>query len=77
MSDDTTPKKPRTSRLKTLDDVRRFLAKLINEAKAGEIDAQLASKIGYLCNILTSCIKDSELEARIAKVEALMEQRDA
>lgn len=70
MSNNTTPKRPRAARLKTLDDVRRYLAKLVNEVRAGDCDPQIASKIGYLLNILSSCIKDTQIEERLAELEA-------
>lgn len=56
-------------RLKTLADVRRYLAGLVNRLENGEVDPSIAGRAGYLCNILSSCIKDSDIEARIAKLE--------
>jgi hypothetical protein len=71
MKTKTTPlnKKPFKARFKTLDDVRRFLGRLINEVRRGEADPQTASKLGYLSNILASTIKDSSLEARLDELE--------
>ncbi len=56
-------------RLKNIEDVRRFLAFIINKTHAEEIDPSLASKLGYLCNILKGCIVDSNLEKRIEELE--------
>jgi hypothetical protein len=57
-------------RLKTIDDVRRYLADLIHRLDDGaELDAQLAGRLGYLSNILLGAIKDGDLEKRIAALE--------
>jgi len=69
MSDSTTP---RAVRLRSLDDVRRFLALLINEVRRGETDPNVAGKLGYLTNLLAGCIKDSDLESRIASIEEVL-----
>ncbi|MDA3898364.1 MAG: hypothetical protein PF482_19685 [Desulfobacteraceae bacterium] len=59
-------------RLKTLEDCRRYLAKLVNNVETDEIDPPKAGKLGYLLNILISCIKDSDLEKRITDLEKLL-----
>jgi hypothetical protein len=56
-------------RLKTLEDCRRYLAGLVNRLESGEIDGQIAGRLGYITNILISCIKDSDLETRIVELE--------
>lgn len=56
-------------RLKSLVEVRRFLAKVLNGLDAGEIDESKARTLGYLCSILKDVIRDSDLEQRIAKLE--------
>lgn len=56
-------------RLQTLGDVRRYLAGLLNRYEAGEIDEVHLKAAAYVSNILTSTIKDSELEERIQKLE--------
>ncbi len=56
-------------RLKSLEDCRRYLAGLINRVENQDMDQQMASKLAYISNILISCIKDSDLEARLSKLE--------
>ena len=56
-------------RLQTLGDVRRYLAGLLNRYEAKEIDETHLKSAAYVCNILTGTIKDSDLEARIDKLE--------
>lgn len=64
------PKMPPVARLKSLEDVRRYLARLINELRRGEVDPAIAGKVGFLCNVLISIIKDGDLEGRLAAIEA-------
>ncbi|MFO7861009.1 MAG: hypothetical protein R6U41_07280 [Desulfosalsimonas sp.] len=61
-------------RLKSLGDTRRYLANLINRLEAGEIDAVRAGKLGFLANVLIGCIKDSDIEERITKLEQELEE---
>lgn len=63
-------------RLKTIDDVRRYLADLINRTERGEVDPALAGRLGYLSNILTGCIKDGDLERRIAELEEIAARKE-
>ncbi|NMW21357.1 MAG: hypothetical protein HKK67_06945 [Chlorobiaceae bacterium] len=56
-------------RLQTLSDVRRYLAGLLNRYEAGEIDEVHLKAAAYVSNILTSTIKDSDIEARIESLE--------
>ncbi len=60
---------PKRRRLKTMQDIRRYLANLINRAEAGEVEPSLASKLGYLANSLVKVIEGSELENRIKRLE--------
>ena len=62
-------KKPRKHRLKTLSDVRRYLAALINDVRNEEIEPSIAGRLGYLLNILRAVISDSDLEARVKALE--------
>ena len=57
-------------RLKTASDLRRYLASLINRVEQGETSPEMASKLGYLTNILLRVIEGSDLEARIEALEA-------
>jgi hypothetical protein len=56
-------------RLKTIEDVRRYLANLINRTEAGKVDPQLAGRLGYLASILKSCIESGEIERRLSELE--------
>lgn len=52
-----------------LGDIRRYLAGLLNRYEVGEIDEIHLKACDYVSNILTSTIRDSELEERLQKLE--------
>ena len=62
------PTMPRR-RLKTVSDLRRYLANLINRVEQGEATPEMASKLGYLSNILLRVIEGSDFEKRINELE--------
>lgn len=66
---------PKKRRLKTIEDVRRYLATVLLRTEAGELDAQIAGRLAYVANVLIRAIHDGDLERRIADLEALMAQR--
>ena len=61
-------------RLKNLLDVRRFLARVLNDLDANRIQESKAKALGYLCSIMKDIIRDSDLEQRIAKLEKEIEK---
>ena len=62
--------------LRTLGDVRRYLAGLLNRYEAKEIDEVHLKAAAYVSNILTSTIKDSDLEARIDKLDGQLNNNE-
>lgn len=66
-------KKVRKRRLKSLNDVRKYLGDLINQTRNGDVDPGMASRLGYLLNILRACISEGELEVRLRKLEERVE----
>lgn len=64
---DTLPRQDR--RLATVKDVRIALANLYRDARSGKVDTQDATRLGYLLNLIRTCIVDGELEQRIAALE--------
>ena len=56
-------------RLKSATDVRRFLAKVLNELHSDKINDNRARAMGYVANILLSVIRDSDFETRIENLE--------
>jgi hypothetical protein len=56
-------------RLQTTQDLRRYLAGLINRTEAKKIDANLARSLTYMSSILMRAIESSDLEKRIEEIE--------
>lgn len=57
-------------RLKTAADLRRYLADCINRLEMNEITPEKARTAGYLAQHLLRAIENTELEDRLAKLEA-------
>lgn len=56
--------------LACIEDVRRELARLYREGKSGRRDVSDVSKLANVLQILARLIADSDLEARIERLEA-------
>lgn len=61
-------------RLNTLEDLRRYLASVINRVEDGALNPAVAGKLGYLANILKAVIEGTTLEDRVAKLEAQLKE---
>lgn len=57
--------------LATIDDVRREMGRLYREGKAGRRDVGEVSKLANVLSLLGRLIEGAEIEARIAKLEAM------
>lgn len=55
--------------LATADDVRRELARLYREARAGRVEVPDASRLANILQILARCIETSDLEQRLIALE--------
>lgn len=62
--------------LKTLADVRRFLARISNELYRDEIPESRARALIYAGSVLKSIIESGDLENRIAELEEKMRKTD-
>lgn len=56
-------------RLKTADDLRRFLADLIKRTEAGEVAPATGGKLTYMVATLAKIIETSDLEKRVTLLE--------
>ena len=75
----------RNGRLKTLPedtpdvkvencaDVVGLISASINQVRRGEIDPRVANAVGYLANVLIRAVEQSEVESRLAQLEAIVE----
>lgn len=64
-------------RFKSLVDIRRFLARVLNDLDGNKIDETKARTFGYLCSVMRDIIKDSDLEARVSKLEEEAKKRES
>lgn len=62
------------ARLKTLNDLRRHLANLINQAEAGKLDMSSLSKLTYAINVLSGIIQGFDIETRLTEIEKHIEK---
>ena len=63
-------------RFNNIQDLRRYLASLINRLDQGVIDQATASKLAYICSILYRVLLDSDIETRIAALESRIQNRE-
>ena len=56
-------------RFKSLGDIRRFMARVLNDLDADKISEGKARTLGYLASVRRDIIRDSDLEQRIEKLE--------
>jgi hypothetical protein len=66
-----------SSRLKTMADIRRFLARKLNEFDMGELEADALRCMAYTCQILKSIISEGDIEARLEALEQAEKERAA
>ena len=63
-------------RLENCSDVKKYLSYLIRQTQAKKIDGGLATKLGYLINILLRAIESSDIESRLTELEKKVTQGD-
>lgn len=57
--------------LTTIDDVRREMGRIYREGRSGRRDVGEVSKLANVLSLLGRLIEGAEIEARIAKLEAM------
>jgi len=55
--------------LATIGHVRREIVSLYRQTKGGLIDAQLAGRLSHMLQLLTSIMRDHDLEERLLRLE--------
>ena len=61
-------------RLKNTTDLRRYIANLINRTENGDVEPNLAGKLGYLVSLLAKLIETGDLEKRVERFGKGIEQ---
>jgi hypothetical protein len=56
--------------LATVADVVKLLGQTVNETRKGQLDVKVANALGYLLSVALRALQDSDLEKRIAVLEA-------
>ncbi|MFN8653931.1 MAG: hypothetical protein U0133_18660 [Gemmatimonadales bacterium] len=72
----TTPAPRRVGRLHTVGGVRRELARVYREARAGALTAAEASRYANILFLLGRLIQGVELEERLTRLEAAEQRRE-
>ncbi len=63
------------SRLTTIREIRREMAKVYLEARNGELRTDSATRFVYMLTQLSNLIRDSELEGRVQQLEQEIARR--
>jgi hypothetical protein len=59
-------------RLKTLEDIRRYLSHLILSIESGNLEPGTGGRLAYIASILIRAIEGSELEKRVEELETAL-----
>ncbi len=62
------------TRLNTIDDVKKEMARLYREARAKKVDSQDASRMANMLSILGRLIEGSEVQKQIDELRAALEK---
>lgn len=68
---------PSKRRLKTAQDLRQFLADVLNRLNRSELDPMNAKAMAYIGQVLGGLIEKSDLETRLAALEAAQGEGNA
>jgi hypothetical protein len=61
--------------LQSAGDVLALLGQTISQVRRGEVDGRIANAVGYLCSVGLRALEGAGLEARLAALEARLQQR--
>ena len=67
------PLPPPKIRLATVRDVRRELARLYCDTRAGRVPASDAARMAFVLDRVRQCLVDYEIEARLVRLEKTIE----
>jgi len=56
-------------------DVVRLISATINQVRRGELDPRVANAVGYLANVLIRAAEQSDIETRLAELEAIVREQ--
>ncbi len=62
-------------RFRSLSDIRRELADIINQLKADKLSESKAKALGYLLNIMRGVMESSEIEDKLSNLERIINEK--
>lgn len=62
-------------RLQNAQDLRRYLASLINRVESGDVEVNLGKSLAYMSSILLRIIEGGDLEGRVEQLERKLESK--
>jgi hypothetical protein len=62
-------------RLQNAQDLRRYLASLINRVESGVVEVNLGKSLAYMSSILLRIIEGGDLEGRVEQLERKLETK--
>ena len=62
-------------RLQNAQDLRRYLASLINRVESGVVEVNLGKSLAYMSSILLRIIEGGDLEGRVEQLERKLESK--
>lgn len=72
--DEVEKKKIRRIHIVDIEDLRRFLSKLIHQVRTGEVSCNKGRVMGYLGNTLLKLFQGQDLEKRLEEIEREIEE---
>lgn len=63
-------------RFGTITDIRRYLGQVLNQLDSGELTEMQAKTRAYICGILATIIRDSDLEVRLTALEQSVREKN-
>jgi len=64
----------RNHKLKTIRDIHKLLAKLVNQRLRQEVETDMVRDAGYLLKIMIDGVRGIELEQRLDNLEKVIEE---
>lgn len=73
--DTPTPRVPAKRRLKSASDLRLFLGDVLNRVNRNELDPATGRTLAYIGQVLAGIISASDIETRLAALEAQAQEK--
>lgn len=71
----TLPESTPDVKVENCTDVVSLISATINQVRRGQVDPRVANAVGYLANVLIRAVEQSEVEQRLAALEAIVNRQ--